>query len=689
MVDNCETNMKFFESLDKYAEVCYNEYTRSSKGLNSFDICILRKVTHMKKLLSVFLILCMLGASFVLLTSCGNKGISEKDLKKNTDEVLIKAYQNTTDDFFDYGSENIDKVFEKAMQKGSLNITFASDLLMGGTLTKVSETVYMDQKAQSVASDTLLKLDGTESHISIYGNKDQLTIGGKDLLGTDTTYALNFKTFAEKLKGSALAKMMGMTDEDVDDVVKYMESMTKTDEELKKKAEQLTADIYALMNRTVSTEEVEIEEGKTAKYLVVSHTVNNDNIKAIFDKIMDFYSTSGLLDKEDLKDMIDGLTESLGQINMDVDLASKVYLDAKSAKVVKTTFGGKIVNKNSFAEGTGDPEEISVDATVTFSDTEIALKLNADVVGEKVSANVSIKKEQEKDLTTYTLTANAGTKGVSIDLLTGTFSYNKKTGDAKLTAQLGDFIKSSIGMMGDAIPELKLTVNAKCTAGKDEASIKFQNVTFAGVTYTFDGENEFSITAKVLKEIPAMPADTKDIMDLTESDWAKLGESIEGTELFKALYELISNIGDTPVMPEMHIECKEIGDELLLGIGEDYTETKLEGYAAAYETDEAAILVLRESKEDCQSAGISSLDDYIAAVVKNSNGISESDVQEHEGVAYFEYVSSGFGYMAAMYETNDAYWLINYAGPEESYDDEYRDTFLFYLEWLCALDMED
>ena len=485
----------------------------------------------MKKIWITALLLCTLLTCCVLMSACG-KGISEKDLKKDTIAVLNQTYENTIGEFFKDES-GFDKVMESAMNKGSFNITVASDELMGGTLTKINETIYVDAKGSAFVSDTLVTVGGEDLSARIYGNNDALVLSSPSILGSDTAYALNFKTISEKFKDSALAKMMEISDEDMANVTAVINGLTaslsKVDAEQTEETEKFIKELSTLAKQTVSTE-TETVEDKEVKYLVVTYTINNEVVKAIVDKFVTEMGLSEILDEKEMTEFQDAI-KKLDDM-AEIDLSYKIYMDGKSEKIVKITMGGKIAVKGDDA---ADKQEFEVDATVLYSDVEISMNVKVKTPDETATLKLAILKEQTEAVTTYTLTANVGASGVTMDLLTATYSYDKKTGDITIEGKLGDMFAAML----DYVDDLKLTVRMNCQVKKDEAILKLVSVKVGPIDISFEDANEVSITVKAGVEVPAIPTDAKDIMDLTEDDWTKLGESI----MTGKLGEIIGSIG--------------------------------------------------------------------------------------------------------------------------------------------------
>ena len=112
----------------------------------------------MKKILSLLLVLCMIATSCVLFSSCAK--VSTKDVEKDPQATLSEAIQNTSASFFT-DEANANKVINEALKSGSISVLFESPDLLGGMITKISETIYLDGTNQKFVSDTNVTMNSS------------------------------------------------------------------------------------------------------------------------------------------------------------------------------------------------------------------------------------------------------------------------------------------------------------------------------------------------------------------------------------------------------------------------------------------------------------------------------------------------------------------------------------------------
>ncbi len=114
----------------------------------------------------------------------------------------------------------------------------------------------------------------------------------------------------------------------------------------------------------------------------------------------------------------------------------------------------------------------------------------------------------------------------------------------------------------------------------------------------------------------------------------------------------------------------------------DFNETSQDKYTFQYSSPNALCIGQKELKTDIAAAGInvSSLADYAGIVMQNV-GI-DSEYTEYGQSLYFEWDKdindTYYSYIGFVTETDDAYWLIQFASLKESYSEQKNDFFTYY-----------
>ncbi len=488
----------------------------------------------MKKILSFLLIAIMLVACLVIMASCGR--ISENDLENDPFAVVNEAVNKSMNEFFEDKSGFSD-VLKKAAEKGKYTVSFASDDLMGGELTEVSETVWLDKKNSSFVSKTAVNYNGEKLSAFIYGQKDKIAFESNAVLGDTSALLFDPKTFAEKLDGSALAELMEIAQEDISELKEIINSVfdeSRLDTE--ENSEKLTAlynELYAMMDQSVSTEKAEDADGKEKKYIVSTYSITNENLKSMLERMYGFaLDELGETAEEnaELKTEFDAMLAELDE-SVTLDLKLSLYIDGKSGSLYMILVDGDMVITEEeydyvLNENTWEYEEIvtgtvdipcEIDLKLAISESEITVKADVAVDGESVGIDVSLEKEAERGDVTYELSAKLSMGSIEMKLLSATYEYEKNgdiTVKVDLPAELGASI-SGIVLRGELKVERK------------SATLTFNRLKIGETEYKFD----LSFKAEAVDEIPAIPSDAKDIVSITAEEWENIAASFENSKL--------------------------------------------------------------------------------------------------------------------------------------------------------------
>ncbi len=633
----------------------------------------------MKKIVSLCLVVTLLLSFGLVLSACKDKSEPLGDPTKDP-AVMTEVYANTASAFF--GDKAAAAVWESALKNGSLDIQFALEDA-GGSPLSIRETIYSDAEAGKFVSETLLSLMGEELSATIWGAPGHLAIGSESIFGTKTAYGLTLSTLISGLKDSALAEMLEIPDEAMDSIIALLTALNPPADGKEDKDEAETTEmqgfvaslpekVNSMIHMTATPETVESEDGKTkTEYLVVSYQLNNDSMKQFLDLLVDAATliAGDKATEEDIADLTGSMAETMKDFNdtMDFDITEKVYILVKEKVVEKSEMTLNITPKETDAQET----PVSGNITTTFSDTQIAMNVELVAMGETVKATATIDKKVEGEVTTYTVAVNGGTKNVTADLLTATLTYDKAA--AKLTLA-GDIIM-------DATNRTDIKVEADYKVSAEEVAFSLSSVTIDEDTFTFGDKNVFALTVKANAELPAEPADARDIVTLSEEEW---GEFIAGV-MESPLGQLIASAA--PPSASDSIVSYQVTDKFFITVPQSMQQVQVDGYAVAFENEDAAVLVLNQSRRELMKDGIRDVRDYICELGKASAGLSMSEMESFDsGDLYFEFTAdNGFRYLVTAYQTTDYYWAVYYAADEDAYEKTYGAVFYEAGEALFAV----
>jgi hypothetical protein len=129
-------------------------------------------------------------------------------------------------------------------------------------------------------------------------------------------------------------------------------------------------------------------------------------------------------------------------------------------------------------------------------------------------------------------------------------------------------------------------------------------------------------------------------------------------------------------------------EELTITLTSAFSKSDYEGYSVVYDSDEAAVFVLREAKDILDREIL--FDEYID-LVKQANenrGFTDlSDIEERDGLTCFDYrftnteQNTEYHFLTTLHDAENAFWLVQFVAPSDLYD-EYYDVFLKWAKTI-------
>lgn len=118
-----------------------------------------------------------------------------------------------------------------------------------------------------------------------------------------------------------------------------------------------------------------------------------------------------------------------------------------------------------------------------------------------------------------------------------------------------------------------------------------------------------------------------------------------------------------------------------------FEETEINGVTFSYATNDVGVMGAKEPFTLFEGFGDYTIEQYAEMVIRN-NQRETSELTRENGVDFIEYTfyneeeSVNYSYLVAMYKTEDAFWVVNFAVTEENYE-TYRPLF---LEWAKSVE---
>ncbi len=297
--------------------------------------------------------------------------------------------------------------------------------------------------------------------------------------------------------------------------------------------------------------------------------------------------------------------------------------------------------------------------TIEDDETEIELiKANADIIDGEYKGVFTIDMDRTKiDVDFYAESTET----------TGTFGINKIT--VNVTDYEGNETKNEI--------PLELYVNYKIEENKltADGKIKFAIENMANIEASFDVTSEYKdVTVEAVTDSITMEEFQTEYDD--EAIGAQLNEKYPKTFAFLAL--VLGSKGEAEE-DEQYFESEGLGIWLPM----DFSETYIEGYTTCYTSDSAVIVMLKEDFQIFANIENFDFDAYVKLVYEANSDKNPSPLNyEDIGVPYCEYKTEKFGYLTAMYEGADAYWIVQFICDASTYDENKAD----FLDWAYYID---
>ncbi len=494
----------------------------------------------MKKILSVLLALCMLASSCLLLASCDK--VSEKKVAKDPITSISTALENSLSAFFT-DDTGIKKVMDKAAQKGSYDITFASRQLLDGKLEEIREIFYADAKKGAYVSDTYVIYNDTEYNATVWADKTGIALKSEAILGNENTLRLVYETFVEGFEDSDLMAYIrdteGLSTNEAADlsaaVIAIVENLRGTLDQKKalmtdKQKATLQKELCHALNQTVSTEEMTGINGKSAEHVVIEYVLDNEALADVCDLLVEAYERYELASAEeinDMKDALDGIVETLNSTG-EMDFTVTFAINTKDYTLTTLELDGAMTALPE-AEAT---QNIHLDVCLTFTKTAMLLNGTVERQGREYTLACQVAKTEADGKIVYDFDAAVDYSNISFKLLDATYTYDKESGDMKLQGRVATGVDSSADF----------ELEANCEVTKSEATLELKSLVVSKdkvEIFKMDRRDELTVVIKAEDELPAMDKQAEDIVDMDTAEWEAMAEDFYESDLGK-LFALIS-----------------------------------------------------------------------------------------------------------------------------------------------------
>ncbi len=127
--------------------------------------------------------------------------------------------------------------------------------------------------------------------------------------------------------------------------------------------------------------------------------------------------------------------------------------------------------------------------------------------------------------------------------------------------------------------------------------------------------------------------------------------------------------------------------EMTITLPDRFIEDTLEGYTIGFNSPEAAILALKESFEDYPVLRDYTLTKYAELVTSNNTNLQMTPPENIDGIittqhSFFNTEEQvNYVYLSAMFRSNEGFWLIQFACPEEKFETMKP----YFIEWAKSV----
>ncbi len=372
-----------------------------------------------------------------------------------------------------------------------------------------------------------------------------MAVSGDSILGSNNALSLNYEALINNLATSNFAQLFNIdaeTAKQITDVVKEVKDALDSVSGSQQEAANEATEILKLLDLAVTNETV-----NGAECAVISCKYSNETIKKLLKKISTVLEENlGNIDGVDISDLtseIDTLCTDLDS-EVAIDLTQKVYVVKSNNTVTDITITGTVSNPEDTAN-----DVINVDVKTTFTDKEIKLVATAKYEGRfDAKADFVITKQSDADKTVYTAKfdvastsegnsetlnvvnatathTNAGAITLEADIFTGYMSVEDSNGNYTSEA-----CRSNFKLVGTLKTE------------SDSFTLEFTSVTLDDVTIEF----VLGIKIAAIDKVPETPANAKDVLTMTQSDWEDLMQKMMETPFGKLITEMQNEPEEAP-----------------------------------------------------------------------------------------------------------------------------------------------
>ncbi|MBQ9774383.1 MAG: DUF4367 domain-containing protein [Clostridia bacterium] len=526
----------------------------------------------LKKLISLLLVLCLCAMTLVACSKKDEDG-KDKDDKKKIETVTLETAKSNPASAMSIASENAAKLFlgeyasamdivESAASNGSTTLHVGIPELLKQEMgdmafDAVEGTIYAKEGKGGALELAVLSDGATMMDALMHMTKDTIAVKSEALFGTDDTYMVKIGelTNQNSLLGSVLVEALAGGEIPSDVIPAEFAAILAEVKALYGDMIDLGFDdtmMLELMDAVFGALDPEVSEvtyevdGEDVECILISYSMDLSSIEVALGALIDAIDLPDILVevlnqyafaaapgmgmtesalKEYLKTELFAALDSELQYAPDVEIAMDFYVNAANSALTAMN----VTETNVRYYSPTDYWEQTVSYNVVMTDSTFALGLNMSYYdGQTVGGALTVDKTVNGDEVAYDLGVDVNASGVSVEIASGTCTYNTKSGDWALSAAVDyEDVNVSVGVSGELVISgentVTLSLNQVAVSGdtlKDEMGVP--NVTV---------DLDISVTSVKGEAMPVVPADATNLLSLDMAALAALGELIENSPL--------------------------------------------------------------------------------------------------------------------------------------------------------------
>lgn len=411
---------------------------------------------------------------------------------------------------------------------GSLDVI--GDALTCGKITisvgdMAENVLYINSNAGTFADILKVNAQGQEIVVNLYGDNGEIAVKVPAVLG-DTAYGLNLNTLMEDLKNSPIWEMTGMSFEDLEkqlgiDFDEVMNSVSGTMETISGSIETIFDKIMAHVDVTTTQGKVTVN-GTEVDATIITYSFDEQDLKNIAFDLIDWavklvedmakelsdslgsvmfgeFDVEDLMGQMNVDEIKNQVTEALESIDMEFSLAMNINAST-----------GYLMSANALFDATIEGVKGSVYADLVLGvDPSTSNKYTLDVggaspEGEKAGFLVTIDRDLDQAVQVTTLTVARYYNTESVNILTGSLTYNTSNYEFVLAGEAGRYNLRVDGMFKatDKVLELgvdKVALNDEVT--NVDLTVKFETINGSEVPKMPSYKNPLKMNMAELMEL--------------------------------------------------------------------------------------------------------------------------------------------------------------------------------------------